>query len=353
MRKIDNILVIQTAFIGDVVLTLPLIQVLKEYFAFSNIDVVVVPRAAELLSNHPAISEIIVYDKRGRDRGWVGFWRLVKRLRKKEYDLGIIPHRSLRSGLLALLAGIPLRIGFSKGPARFLHSKVVRYQSTLHEIERNLSLLNALGIEHHQRVLPSLYPSRQMKIKVDRLLAEHGLQGAHNLIAIGPGTVWNTKRWMKEGFAALVTRLSESGWRSLLVGGQEDEELCNEILQMAGESHAVSFAGKLSLLESAELLGRCRSLVSNDSAPMHLAVAMRTPVVAIFGATVPAFGFGPYGEHDVVVETRGLACRPCSSHGGTQCPIKTFDCMKQISAEKVFSRLMFVLEKTAPSPQRA
>lgn len=353
MRKIENILVVQTAFIGDVILTLPLVQVLKEYFAFSNIDVVVVPRAAELLANHPAIGETIVYDKRGADAGWKGFKRLLQVIRSKKYDLALLPHRSLRSGLLAFLAGIPLRIGFSKSVARPFYSKSVKLEKGLHEIERNLSLLGGIGIEHHQKVLPDLYPSEQAKKKVDRLLADFGLSDAHNLIGIAPGTVWNTKRWLEEGFAVLIKQLSENGWKSVLLGGKGDEALCSEILALSGDTHAHSLAGKLSLLESAELLRRCRSLVSNDSAPMHLAVAMRTPVVAIFGATVPAFGFAPYGEHDVVVETRGLSCRPCSNHGGEKCPIKTFECMKQITPEKVFMRLTYVLEKTAASPQRA
>ncbi len=161
MRKIENILVIQTAFIGDVILTLPLVQVLKEFFAFSKIDVVVVPRSAELLSNHPAIAETIVYDKRGMDAGLKGFWRLLQVIRKRKYDLALLPHRSMRSGLLVFLTGVPLRIGFSKSMARLFYSKSVKYQKDLHEIERNLSLLDGIGIEHHQKVLPNLYPSEQ------------------------------------------------------------------------------------------------------------------------------------------------------------------------------------------------
>ena len=126
----------------------------------------------------------------------------------------------------------------------------------------------------------------------------------------------------------------------VLIGGREDEALCNRI---AVESKAVEVyvtAGKFTLLQSAELLRRCKVLVSNDSAPMHLAVAMRTPVIALFGATVPSFGFAPYGEKDIVVQTEGLPCRPCSIHGGDKCPIGTFDCMVRISAEMVFEKVV-------------
>ncbi|HWP82564.1 MAG TPA: lipopolysaccharide heptosyltransferase II [Bacteroidota bacterium] len=345
MRSVSNILVIQTAFIGDVILALPLIQVIKEYFAHANIDVVLVPKASELLKNHPAVREVIVYDKYGNDRGWRGFWKTAGKLRENRYELAIIPHRSLRSALLAMFAGIPLRIGFKKGIAQVLHTKAVRYQDEIHEIERNLSLLTGIGIEHTERVLPNLYPSSESTAKIEEICREFRFDTT-NLIAIAPGTIWNTKRWLKERFAEVAKELVKDGFRVVLVGGAEDRELCEEIVKLAGGDGIVSTAGRLSLMESSELIRRCNVMICNDSAPMHLAVAMRTPVVAIFGATVPEFGFAPYGRDDVIVETRGLRCRPCSIHGGHKCPIETFDCMKNISADKVLAKVSYVLEKS-------
>jgi heptosyltransferase-2 len=165
------------------------------------------------------------------------------------------------------------------------------------------------------------------------------------LVAIAPGTIWNTKRWLKERYAELAARLADERYEVMLIGGEEDEALCREIKELSGSSRVYSTAGALSTLQSAELLRRCKLLITNDSAPLHFAVAVGTPVVAIFGATVPEFGFAPYGKHDTVVETLGLPCRPCSIHGGRECPIKTFECMNAITVEKVYRRVEEVLAR--------
>lgn len=346
MRKVEHILIVQTAFLGDVVLTLPLVQVVREFFALSQIDLVVVPRAADLVRTHPAIHEVIVYDKYGVDKGIGGFFKLVQRLRATKYDLALFPHRSLRSASLGYLSGIPLRVGFGKSAGRLLFNKTVPYQKEIHEIERNLSLLETLGIHHHARVLPRLYPSENDVQQVDSLFMKLEVVNPKTLIAMAPGTIWNTKRWLKERFAALANLLIEEEFEVVLIGGKEDETLCKEIQTLSGSNKVYDAAGRLTTLQSAELIRRCRVLISNDSAPMHFAVAVGTPVVSIFGATVPEFGFAPYGKHDVVIETRGLPCRPCSIHGGDECPIKTFECMKAITDERVFRKAIEVLEKS-------
>lgn len=345
MRRVDRILVIQTAFLGDVILTLPLLQQLKEFFADSEIDIVVVPRAADICRNHPAVHEIISYDKRGAGKGVKGIWRLGGLLRNKRYDLAVVPHRSLRSAILAFLARAPMRIGFTRSAGFLLFTKRVRYEKDEHEIERNLSLLSGIGIEELGRVLPHMYPGEEDVAFVSAFLKDRGIDPQVPMIAIAPGTIWNTKRWLKERFAELSITLNSEGYQVLLIGGREDIGLCREIVDLAGSDKTHSTAGELLLLQSAEAIRRCGVMISNDSAPMHIAVAMGTPVVAIFGATVPAFGFAPYGPHDMVVETRGLRCRPCSIHGGEQCPIKTFECMKDISADKVLARVQEILKK--------
>ncbi len=345
MRTIDRILIVQTAFLGDVVLTLPLVQVVRQFFAFSQVDLVVVPRAADLVRTHPDIHQLIEYDKRGADRGLSGFLKVLRRIRSQKYALALVPHRSLRSALLVALAGIPLRIGFDRSAGRWLFSKTVRYRQDLHEIERNISLLEAIGIHHHARELPKLFPADRDIQRVDKLLFDLELLNPQQLVAIAPGTVWNTKRWLKERYAELAARLADERYEVLLIGGEEDEALCREIKELSGSSRVYSTAGALSTLQSAELLRRCKVLITNDSAPLHFAVAVGTPVVAIFGATVPEFGFAPYGKHDTVVETLGLPCRPCSIHGGRECPMKTFECMNAITVEKVYRRVEEVLAR--------
>jgi len=345
MKDVDTILLVQTAFIGDAILTLPLVQHVKRLAPHAEIDIVVAPRTKDLFANHPAIRETIPYDKRGLDRGLRGLLRMARRLRNRRYDVAFVPHRSLRSAALAWLLRIPHRIGFDKSAGRFLLSKRVRHRKDFHEIDRNVSLLWGVGIEKAQRELPRLYPSANDQKRVNKLLIELEVGNPENLVGIAPGTIWNTKRWPKERFASLAVRLDDEGFEIVLIGGKADEKLCDEIQKLSGSSKVYKTAGKLSLLQSAELIRRCKVLISNDSAPMHMAVAVGTPVVAIFGATVPEFGFRPAGPHDAVVETRGLKCRPCSIHGGEKCPIKTFECMIVIGYERVFETVMRVLEQ--------
>jgi heptosyltransferase II len=343
MRRVENILIIQTAFLGDVILTLPLAQVVKEFFAFSAIDMVVTPAAANVLSGHPSIRHIIQYDKRGVDRGIRGLLKLASRLRKEQYSLALVPHRSLRSALVALLAGIPIRVGFKKGAGQLLFTRRVAYNASAHEIERNLSLLNGIDIGKYPFRRPTIHPSAQDASVVEAFLSESFKGPVPPLIAVAPGTVWNTKRWFKERFAELAGRFVADGYSVVLVGGRDDTDLCAEIAQKGGTSMIADASGRLSLVQSAELIRRSRLLVCNDSAPLHLATAVGTPIVAIFGATVPEFGFGPVGKEDVVVETRGLPCRPCAIHGGERCPIKTFECMDRITTERVYQSALAVL----------
>jgi heptosyltransferase II len=336
---VHTILVIQTAFIGDAILTLPLIQVLKRQYPESSIDVLGVPRTAEIFAHHPALANFIPFDKRGRDKGIRGFWRLRTKLLHQKYDLIIVPHRSLRSALLTWLLHPGMSIGFDRSAGSWLFKNIVRYNPSSHEIERNLSLTTPLHISPVPTELPRLFPSMHDVQMIDSVWHTHGFNRFPTMIAIAPGTIWNTKRWPAERFASVCRHVASEKIAILLLGGREDEELCKEVKDSAQVENVFSVAGQLTLLQSAELIRRCKVLISNDSAPMHLAVAMGTPVIAIFGATVPEFGFAPRGEHDVVMEIKGLKCRPCSIHGGTQCPIKTFECMLSIPSEMVVNKL--------------
>ncbi len=341
----NNILVLQTAFIGDAILALPLIQVLKKNYPQSSIDVIVVPRTLDIFSHHPAISSIIAYDKRGKDNGLIGFWRIRNQLRAKNYDLIIIPHRSIRSALLAWLLKSNVRIGFDRSAGRLLFTRIVHYNPNDHEIDRNLSLLSPLSLRIIKSELPHVYPSAEDAQVVDEVLDSFGLKGEKHIVTVAPGTIWNTKRWPPDRFAAMCKQLSSECSAILLVGGKEDSVMCEEIAVLSKAKNVFNVAGKLSLLQSAELIKRSHVLISNDSAPMHLAVAVATPVVAIFGATVPEYGFAPRGVHDIVIETKGLKCRPCSIHGGKTCPIGTFECMLAITPELVVNKVKPFLEK--------
>ena len=173
-------------------------------------------------------------------------------------------------------------------------------------------------------------------------LAEVGIAPG-TYLTVAPGSVWNTKRWPWERYAESVRLLEHRGVPAVLVGGADDEDLCRRVLQQAGTKRSANAAGRLTVMQSAVLIGCSSALLTNDSAPLHLGSAMSTPVIAIFGATSPSFGFGPTGPRDRVIETSGLSCRPCTNHGGSVCPIGTFDCMLRIDAEMVVTTVLDVL----------
>jgi heptosyltransferase-2 len=338
----QRIVVFQTAFLGDVILTLPMIQILKRNFPSAEIDVVTTPVASSLLYHHPSIAHVIQYDKRRTQRGISGMISIAQKLRLLQYDVAVVPHRSFRSATVIALSGIKERIGFSNASGRFFYNHIAEYVKLKHEIERNFALLSPFGIRVNQKELPSLYPSLNDRNIVNKFLFEREILQQQSLVAIAPGSVWNTKRWLAERYSQLARMLADDGAEVFIVGGKEDTELGRAILEAGRHKKIHDATGKLTLLQSAELIGRCSILVSNDSAPLHMGVAMRTPVVAIFGATSPEFGFGPYGNNDVVVETNGLPCRPCAIHGGNKCPIGTFECMKKIEVETVYEKVKSV-----------
>jgi len=350
----DKILVIQTAFIGDVILVTPLLETIASEFSSAQLAIVTTPKGAEILASNPHISQIILYDKKGRDKGFLKFFELVKKIKEKNFDVGVIPHRSLRSSLLAYLAKIPTRIGFVTSSGSFLLTKKVPYLRAKHEVERNLDLaILGLGIKEIKRKL-RIYLTDEEKDFAQKLLAEHSLesqepnteenrQGTKDkrkkdddfLVGFAPGSVWATKRWTTDGYAQVGDELSKRYQAKIIIfGSKDDVEIADEIGSKMKIPPIIA-AGKTNLKELSALIARCRLLVTNDTAPMHIARAFDIATVAIFGPTTLDIGFGPYGKNFVVVERAGLECRPCSLHGPSKCPKKHFACMKEISSEDV------------------
>ena len=332
-------LVIQTSFLGDTVLTTPLLAQLARR---GDVDVVTTPASAALLANNPAIRSVIVYDKRGVDRGLPGFVALAKRLRKTPYDVAFLAQGSFRSAALALAAGVPSRVGFDTSSGRWLYTRRVTFRDDLHHAARLLRLARPNGRPAMADELrPMLYPGDVERHAVDALLAQHGVAAGDRFVAVAPGSVWATKRW--PGYAELAGAL-EKDMRVVIVGGADDAALAREIV--AAAPTAIDATGQLSLLASADLIGRAAALVTNDSAPLHLASAMGTPTVAIFGPTVPAFGFGPLAPRSVVVGHDTLACRPCDRHGPQRCPLGHFRCMRELDAATMAEHVRSLLPFT-------
>ncbi|HEX7024318.1 MAG TPA: glycosyltransferase family 9 protein [Gemmatimonadales bacterium] len=319
-------LVIQTAFLGDVILTTGLLSHLAA--RLGPVDVVTTPAARPLLESHPAVGRVIAYDKRGADRGVAGLWRLAGRLRAAGYVRVFLPHRSHRSAALARMAGIPERTGFRGSPGAWAYTRSVPRPGGGHEAERILALAEP---PPGSRAIVSLGLTAEDRAAAAAWLERHGVAGG--FVAVAPGSIWGTKRW--PGYAGLIRHLDGP---VVVLGGPEDRDLAESIaLTAPGRVHVA--AGELPLRTAAAVLERAAVLVTNDSAPLHLASAVATRTVAIFGPTIPAFGFGPRGPDDRIVEREGLACRPCSPHGPDVCPLGHHACMRELDVEAVLSAL--------------
>ena len=336
-----RILVIQTAFLGDVVLTTPLVRALKQSLPEVEIAVLTLPFTSEVFENNPQVAETITYDKRATQKGVIDLFRLVKEVKRRKFDAALIPHRSVRSAFLAWEADIPLRVGFTSSSGYYFLNREVPYWGDSHEVERVLELLSGLGLEVVKSP-PELFPGEQHH----RWVVEFLNDKIDNWVAIAPGSVWPTKRWLPERFAQLASMVAgDLGCGVVFVGGEEDKFLSKKIAEDVRGRSLVA-AGETSVLQSAALLSKCRLLISNDSAPVHIASATGTKVVDIYGPTVPDFGFCPYGEGHRIVEVEHLYCRPCSRHGPKRCPEGHFRCMREITVERVFEATASVLIKT-------
>ena len=339
----EKILVVQTSFLGDAVLTTPLLSEIRRRFPKAKLAVLCTPQAKNLFEGNPDVDELLTDDKRGVERGLAGMWRKAKDLKSRGFTIAISPHKSLRSALLIYLAGIPLRVGFRQSAGWFLYHRRVPRDPACHDVERNLSLLRPFGVD------PSTC-RRDLRVEVDsrsRADVEHifrslGVTRDGLIVGVHPGSVWPTKRWTAEGYAELMIHLKEKyRCRILIFGAPEDHPIVNKIQELAGNI-GISLAGKINLPQLACALERCDIFITNDSGPMHVAVARGVPVVAVFCATTPSLGFYPYSSKAVVIE-KDLPCRPCSSHGGRRCPLGTEDCMRLIKADDVLQGVELLL----------
>jgi heptosyltransferase-2 len=334
LRDFKHICILQTAFIGDVILSLPLVEVIRKNHPDAKISFVSTPVSAGITSGIPSIDSIITYDKRGIRRGFDGIRHTAQLIKEFKTDLIISCHRSFRSTLLCVLLKPIHSVGFDNASFSILHSSRVEYLKNKHEIERNLELLKAfndyedLVIDDHSVNFDISYQDRMF---VDGILLSNAIN-PNKLVSIFPGSIWPTKRWKKEHFSALIIKLKNEGFECILNGSEDDASICSEIAQSTG---AKSFCGMLSLAQSVYLISLSKLLVTNDSAPSHMANLVRTPTLTIFGPTSPIFGFAPRALNSRNISLEELSCRPCEIHGNVQCPIGTHDCMEKLMPEDV------------------
>lgn len=340
-------LVVQTSFLGDTVLTTPLLAALARR---GPVDVVVARASAPLLAHDPNVRRVIVFDKSGGDRGGRGLLRTVHRIRDTWREHGDDPRRahaylaqsSLRSAALALMARAAARTGFDDAAGRVLYTTRVPRRTTDHHAARLLSLADGLPASARVApVTPHLYVGEDDRQSVGALLESH--PSDLPLLALAPGSIWGTKRWPY--YVDLATALA-SRYRLAIVGGADDADAARDIARAAGP-HTINATGRLTILASAELIRRAAILVTNDSLPQHLASAVGTPTVTIFGPTVPEFGFGPLAPRSMTLGVESLACRPCDRHGPRVCPLGHWRCMKALDVGRVESAVELIAAAAA------
>jgi heptosyltransferase-2 len=336
-------LVIQTSFLGDVILATPLIAELARR---SPVDVLVTPVGATALANNPHIRSVISYDKRSTYGSALGLWETIREIRsRRPYEAAYLAQGSFRSGLLAMMTGAKERIGFASSTGRVLYTKQVPYRPDQHHAERlwSLAMSDCADPPSHDQIRPRVYPSDEERRRIDVLLRESG-SSDEPFVALAPGSAWGTKRWPY--YADLAKMLAED-CRIAVIGSNADSALAAQIIDALPPACAINGVG-LPLLASAELIGRARAIVTNDSAPQHLASAMGTPTLTIFGPTVPEFGFGPLASRHVVAGHESLSCRPCHRHGPQRCPLGHWRCMRELTPEYITSLLTEVLNPPVP-----
>jgi len=341
---VSGALVIQTSFLGDVILTTPLIAELAKR---GPVDVLATPLGAAALANNPDIRTIIRYDKRGTYGSALGLWATIKEIRsRRPYDAAYLAQGSFRSGLLATMTGARERIGFASSTGRVLYTTQLPYRPDRHHAERlwSLSMSDCADPPTRDQIRPRLYPSDEERTLIDRLLREKG-NTDDAFVALAPGSAWGTKRWPY--YVELAKRLVDE-FRIAIIGSKADAEVARQIAGAVSADRVIDGTGGLSLLASAELIGRAQAIVTNDSAPQHLASAMGTPTLTIYGPTVPEFGFGPLAERKAVAGVDGLSCRPCDRHGPQRCPLGHWRCMRELKAEYISTLLMEVLNPPVP-----
>lgn len=351
----QKFLVIQTAFIGDVVLATALLEKLHACFPDARIDFLVRKGNEALLAGHPWLHETLVWDK--KQHKLKNLWKMARRIRRERYDKVINVQRFAATGLLTVFSGARETIGFDKNPlSRFFTRRIPHIISaavepgkipqgpTIHEVQRNQALIAAFTDARPAR--PRLYPTSADKQTVAGY--KH-----RPYITISPASVWFTKQYPADQWASFIRLLSAesaftagegsspSAYTVYLLGAPGDRALAEEIIAMAGSGAVVNLAGQLSFLQSTALMRDAVMNYVNDSAPMHFASAVNAPVTAVYCSTIPGFGFGPLSDNSHVVEVgQFLDCRPCGLHGYRVCPRGHFNCARQIQDRQLLETLI-------------
>lgn len=326
----QKFLIIQTAFIGDVVLATGIAEKLHQVYPHAQIDFLVRKGNEGLLANHPFLHEVLIWDK--KQNKWGNLFKMLKKIRGGKYDKVINLQRFGSTGLLTAFSGADEKTGFDKNPFSFLFSKRIKHSMLegRHEIERNHDLIKDFTDAEFAK--PRLHPTENDITSIQPYTTQPYL-------CMAPSSVWFTKQYPPEKWIEFTDTVPYS-YKIFLLGGKEDRELCEKIRSSSSNKNIEVLAGNLNFLQSAALMKSAVMNFVNDSAPLHFASAMNAPVTAIFCSTIPGFGFGPLSDRSFVVQTKVLlSCKPCTLHGRSACPLGHFKCALTIEKDQLLNSL--------------
>lgn len=337
MSTPDRVIIVQTAFLGDVVLTLPLCAAVRRLLPSAEVVLVTTPAAAEFVRGLDAVHTVVSFDKRGQHRSLAAQRLLARSISHGGTTCVLVPHKSLRTALFVRSINAARVVTFQDAVSRWIATDVIPYPRHLHDTQRHLALLAPLlGKDESLPTVESLLPLRLSADLPDDLQPWSSSSTAPRVV-LAPSTVWPTKQWPVEKMRQLATRLIHEGMQVAVIGDASVRGC------MDGVEGVCDLIGRTTLRQAASIIASADCLVANDSAPVHLASLQNSGVVAIFGPTVPEFGFGPLGTRARVVQRSDLECRPCSAHGGARCPLGTHACMTGIDVETVRSSVQSIL----------
>ena len=337
--NVQRLLVRGANWLGDAVMCEPALRGLRRLFPDAHISLLVKPAVAELLLGHPAVNQIMVYDEKGRHAGLSGKWALASQLRRQRFDLAVLFQNAFEAAMLVWLAGVPRRYGYATDGRSVLLTDPVGVPDKrlhLHQVDYYWNLLKPLGL-HDDPPAPELFVSETEEDAMARRLAEGGIDKSAFVIGINPGSIYGgAKRWLPDRFADATERLGQAIRQThakdvavMIVGAKGEERLGNEIA--ARLSHrTVVLSGTTTIRELMAAAKRCGLLLTNDTGPMHIASAMKVPVVAVFGST-DWRTTSPFRAAQAVVR-QPVECAPCLLR---ECPID-HRCMTRVSVEQVY-----------------
>ena len=346
-KNIKKILIMNVNWIGDVIFSTPFIKAVRQNYPDSYIACLLHPRCVDVLKDNPRINDIIIYDEDGAHKGLIGKLKLIASIRKKKFDIAFILHRSFTKALIAFLAGARERVGYpTKRRGMFLTKIAEISDEEIHKVEYFLNLARAYGMDARDLSYEFFIRDSDRK-KIRQFLTGNGIGDRDLVIVLCPGGNWDPKRWESDNFAKLADMLIEKlGAKVVLSGAKKDMALTEDIKKVMKNIPVVS-CGKTDLKELGALLERANLVVANDSGPMHLAVAMKTKVVALFGPTSPRLT-GPYGQGNYRVIWKNEECDvPCYDLSCTD-----NRCMAAITVDDVFKEAEGFLTRTTQNAQR-